>query len=79
MAARIAELARSVERAGLAAGAGGDPVFSEAISDCMGSWSASLSMLSESVGGLGGNLGAAGAAYADTDSAAIAGAATVEA
>lgn len=73
LAGRITELAGRIERAGSASGAAGDPALSGAISDCLAGWSASLGMLAESVGGLGANLGAAGAAYSETDTSAIPG------
>jgi hypothetical protein len=71
LAGRIAELSARVGSASSASGAAGDPAVSGAISDCLGSWAASLAMLSDSVGGLGGNLTAAGSAYTTADTTAV--------
>jgi hypothetical protein len=72
LADHIASLCGTVIAAGdAAAGAAGDPRAAGAITDCAGAWTASLQMLSTSVGGLGANLGAAGSAYLGTDSGAI--------
>lgn len=63
-----------IAAADAAAGAAGDPRAAGAMADCAGAWAASLSVLAQSVGGLGTNLTAAGGAYLGTDAAAMPGA-----
>ena len=68
LATQVAELCGRVEAAGQsAADAAGEMVASAAIADCAMAWSLSLRMLSESISGLAGNVGAAGSAYESTD------------
>ena len=68
LAGQVTSLSGSLDAAGSsAAGAAGEPGAAAAIADCCTAWAASLLMLADSVGGLGGNLGAAGDAYANTD------------
>ena len=72
LAARLAELAGRLEAAGASgAAAAGEPAAAQAISDGCASWSASLLMVADSVGGLATNLTAAGSAYRGTDASAI--------
>jgi hypothetical protein len=72
LAGEVATLTGRLEAAGdAAAGAAGEPGAAAAIADCCAAWSASLTMLAESVGGLAANLHSAGGAYAGTDSNAI--------
>jgi hypothetical protein len=72
LAGRIMELRGELARASSAAWAAGDPSLSAAITDCLASWSDSLTMLAQSVEGGAGNLSAASTAYTGTDSGAIA-------
>jgi hypothetical protein len=75
LADQVAGLSGRVEAAGdAAAGAAGEPVAAAAIADCAIAWSVSLRMLSQSVGALAANVGAAGSAYAATDLGAMPGA-----
>lgn len=72
LAGRILEMAGQARAAGNAAAeAAGNDRLASAASDSAAAWSASLMMLSDSVGGLAGNLGAASAAYQTTDNCAI--------
>jgi hypothetical protein len=68
LAGQVMALSGSIQATGsTAAGAAGQAGAGAAISDFAAAWSLSLQMLADSVGGLGGNLGAAGDAYAGTD------------
>ena len=72
LAARMLELAGRLEAAAAGgAGAAGEAPAAQAIADFGASWSASLAMLADSVGGLGDNLQAASSAYTQTDASAI--------
>jgi hypothetical protein len=74
LGAEIASLCGPLEAAGSsAAGAAGDGAAGGAIADFASTWSLSLRMLAQSVGGLATNVGAAGSAYAGTDASAMAG------
>ena len=72
LAGRITELRGELARASTAACAAGDPALSAAITDCLASWSDSLTMLADSVEGGAGNLSAAATAYTGTDQGAVA-------
>ena len=68
LAEQVGGLAGRVDSAGHdAASAAGEFVAGAAIADFTMAWTASLQMLSQSVGGLAANVGAAGSAYAMTD------------
>jgi hypothetical protein len=71
LAGQIVELGGELARASSAACAAGDPRLSGAITDCLASWSRSLSMLAGSVEGVGTNLDAAAGAYTGTDQGAM--------
>jgi hypothetical protein len=74
LAEQVAGLCGPLEAAGnSAAGAAGEPGAGAAPAACAGAWSASLRMFSQSVAGLAANVGAAGTAYATTDTNAIPG------
>ena len=71
LAGHIRELAGKLASASSAACATGDPELSGAIESYLAGCSESLTVLANSVAGIGANLGSASSAYAGTDQAAI--------
>jgi len=74
LAGRIRGLCGQIDTvAAAAAGAAGEARAAGAISDACSSWSTSVAALSDSIGGVGTNLGAASIAYEGTDARAMPG------